>query len=84
MKHIWFAAKRYGYGWYPVTWEGWALVLGFVVMIEPPPSLLLLLHIRMSDTQFVSFFLPYVAVLVSLLLWVCVKKGEKARWRWGK
>lgn len=83
-KRLWFAAKRYGYGWYPITKEGWLVVLGFIVLVELPPLLLILWGIQIPDAQFAALFLPYVTVLVILLLWICVKKGEKARWRWGK
>ena len=34
MTKKWFAAKRYGWGWYPVTWQGWGILgiyTGFVV-----------------------------------------------------
>jgi len=24
----WFAPKRIGYGWRPVTWQGWLITLG--------------------------------------------------------
>lgn len=30
-KEIWFPAKKHGYGWgMPATWQGWAILLGFV------------------------------------------------------
>lgn len=24
---LWFKAKNYGWGWYPVTWEGWTVTI---------------------------------------------------------
>lgn len=27
---MWFRAKRYGWGWRPVTWQGWAVVAVWV------------------------------------------------------
>ena len=35
MKHneYWFKPKRFGYGEEPCTWEGWLVVLGFIVLI---------------------------------------------------
>lgn len=83
-KRLWFKAKRYGYGWYPVTKEGWLVVIAFILLIELPPVSVILLGIRIPDAQFVAFFLPYVAVLTTLLIWISVKKGEKAGWRWGE
>ncbi len=29
----WFGPKSFGWGWTPVTWEGWVVVLGIVVVI---------------------------------------------------
>ena len=30
----WFAPKRYGYGaGLPITWQGWAVMIGFVVLV---------------------------------------------------
>lgn len=30
---LWFKAKRFGWGWVPVTWEGWALTGGYGVVV---------------------------------------------------
>ena len=77
-KKLWFKAKKYGYGWYPSSWEGWtviaaylALAIGAVFIIQP-------------ETE--GGTIPFVAVvfLLSLaLIFVSYKKGEKPRWRWG-
>lgn len=82
-KRLWFKAKEYGYGWVPVTWEGWLVLAVFVFAALSPSLIIIQLGIRIPDAQFAAFFLPYIVLLVSVLLWVCVKKGEKARWRWG-
>ena len=30
----WFPAKRYGWGWgVPATWQGWAVLIGYVVLM---------------------------------------------------
>jgi hypothetical protein len=28
----WFRPKSFGYGWTPITWEGWALTLGSMIV----------------------------------------------------
>ena len=82
---LWFAAKRYGYGWYPATWEGWAVTLGYVVLLLLPLLVIAAMGFKKDlGLTFTIFYLPYVGILVWLLLWICVKKGEPARWRWGK
>ena len=29
-KKLWFRAKRYGWGWYPCSWQGWAVLAMYV------------------------------------------------------
>ena len=33
MSELWFRAKRFGWGWAPFTWQGWAITFGFVALI---------------------------------------------------
>ena len=38
---IWFAAKRYGYGsGLPVAWQGWAVLLAYLVVVTIAPIVL--------------------------------------------
>lgn len=79
---FWFKAKRYGYGWYPSSWEGW---------------LVLLLHISFNVWNFLRLDIksnsasdtlrPFIIgafLSTALLIFICYKKGEKAYWRWGE
>ena len=84
-ERLWFAAKRYGYGWYPVTWEGWLTVGLYCIFLLGPLSLLPPM-IGTSDPSgfwFTMMFLPYACVLTAILIWISFKKGEAPRWRWG-
>jgi uncharacterized membrane protein len=73
----WFAPKRYGYGaGWPISWQGWAITLGFSV-------LLLLATLLMSHSQLGYF--STVAVLVVSLLVICSRTTRGGwRWRWGE
>jgi hypothetical protein len=31
-ERYWFRPKSFGYGWTPITWEGWAVTLGSMVV----------------------------------------------------
>lgn len=73
----WFPAKRYGWGWGPPrVWQGWAVTIGFAVLLGlgtwlfPPATML-------------PRYLVFVAVLTVLLVGICWLKGEPPRWRWG-
>lgn len=83
-QQLWFKAHRYGYGWYPVTWQGWLAIAVFVSLFIP-----LVVTFANDDAwngtaTGVIEFLLLVAGLVILLCWVAWKKGEPAKWRWGK
>jgi hypothetical protein len=76
-KHIWFPAKKYGWGWGPpCAWQGWvvfavwlALLCGGGIFLAPRST---------------GLFVVYAIVLSIGLFIVCLIKGEKPRWRWGK
>lgn len=82
-KKLWFKAKRYGYGWYPVTWQGWGIVLLYVVGILSE-VLLVNSTANPEDSNFLMNFFPRVFVLTVFLFVICRAKGEPAKWRWGK
>ncbi len=83
-EEFWFKKKLYGWGWTPVKWQGWVVVLVAVLLIiwnginfssitetsEP------------TDEMLVWFFVKTIIVVVALLV-VCYKKGEKPKWQWG-
>jgi hypothetical protein len=33
-KTAWFGPKRWGWGWSPVSWQGWAVTVGFAVISQ--------------------------------------------------
>jgi uncharacterized membrane protein YhaH (DUF805 family) len=78
-KLLWFRAKDYGWGWYPVTWEGWTLTLGYIVIAVGGAMLV-------ADNQqspLAVLFFPFILVLTTILLFTCYYTGEKPEWRWG-
>ncbi|MCX6754285.1 MAG: hypothetical protein NTU81_00445 [Candidatus Nomurabacteria bacterium] len=72
---IWFVNKTYGYGWTPYTWEGW-LVLLFWLILFIPLTLFAKYNWILSTTG--------ILFISGLLIYVCYKKGEKPKWQWGK
>jgi len=75
-KKIWFPAKRYGWGWGPPNcWQGWAVVLLWLVLVSA--NMLLL-------NQHLAWAVVGMCGLLLLLILICYWKGEKPRWRWGK
>ncbi|MES2225283.1 MAG: hypothetical protein V4480_00550 [Patescibacteria group bacterium] len=81
----WFKAKLYGWGWIPVKWQGWCVLLAYVALImtsvisrekDIPGN-------PDSGGNFLTFALPIIA-LTALLVFICYKRGEKPRWQWGQ
>lgn len=75
MNKIWFKRKLYGWGWTPVTKEGWLVILvWFAVFIS---------LIKTMDHEWMKN-LGFIFMMTGILIYVCYKKGEKPRWQWGK
>ena len=85
MTRYWFKPKRYGYGFYPVSWEGWLATLGLVgivllsgcvnnFFIDPGPS-------RSESIRFVLDVFIFAALATLLFEG---KMKEPLKWRWGK
>ena len=78
----WFRPKPYGWGATPITWQGWALVLGYVIAV----AVLGTLTFGREHTQpwIWGVFVAVVAVLTLGLLMISRRRTEGDwRWRWG-
>jgi len=61
-KKIWFPAKKYGFGWgFPVTWQGWTVLLSYILLI-----IFGIKNVTGSAGQ-VRFFFVYVVFLTALI-----------------
>lgn len=82
MSKVWFKRKKYGYGWYPATWQGWFVIFEYVIFV--------ILNFRRIDmyspsaTQTLLEFLPSTALATLALLLVTYLRGESPRWQWGE
>lgn len=82
--NYWFKAKLYGWGWVPVKWQGWCVILAYVMLL----SVLIISKEKdipgnsNSGSNFLIFGL-LIILLTTLLIFICYKKGEKPRWKWG-
>lgn len=91
-KELWFKAKRYGWGWYPVTWQGYLLTLGFTLgyvflMFSFMGWMGAALEAGGADYRGASLaileFLGAFALLTWGMIALCYRYGERPRWRWG-
>lgn len=74
-KKIWFKRKLYGWGWTPCTWQGWLVLLVWIVLFVSLAYTM--------DHEWIKN-LTFVFIMTAILLFICYKKGEKPRWQWGK
>jgi hypothetical protein len=81
-KDLWFKAKLYGWGWTPITWQGWLATLTYCVGIVTFFTYIDFNTHSASDTliRFIVPFLFFTGAFIAL----CYAKGERPRWRWGK
>lgn len=70
-KAWWFKRRRYGWGWYPVSVEGWLVTVAYLIGVVA-------LGLLSPSWRFGG-----IAVSTVALLWVCFIKGPAPRWRWG-
>ena len=76
----WFKAKLYGWGWTPVTWQGWLVIAIYIIAII---FFALTLDENSPPREIAFTFILPVAILTGLLFRICYKTGEKPRWQWG-
>ena len=71
----WFAPKRYGYGATPISWQGWALTLGFVGLL-----ILASVNFARKPLQLIAIVVPIIVAFTV----ICARPTRGGlRWRWG-
>ena len=74
-KQYWFKRKRFGWGWTPVTWQGWAVIALFTIFVLFGVGLA-------KDADIAAGILCWIAALV-ILTAGSLLRGPKPKWRWG-
>ena len=71
----WFKPKKYGYGSFPVTWEGWITVLVFVFLV-------LVITLVVTPSRIMFYLMAFALVMLFIIITHRKTKGE-LKWRWG-
>ena len=79
---LWFRAKRWGWGWYPCTWQGWAIIAMYVFALVNG-VFWIKDHVITTRDLFVRV-LPSFYIMTVFLTIICYATGEKPLWRWGR
>lgn len=85
MSKYWFKPKRYGYGFFPVSWEGWlaTILLVFVILLSGFSNSVFT-ESEISSQEAARFFLD-ILIFAGLATYFFEKKmKEPLKWRWGK
>lgn len=80
-KKYWFKTKTYGWGWRPVTWQGWVVTLVF-------SSLIVINFYRIDSSshsigETLTTYIPQTLMIIAIMVIVAYSKGEKPHWSWG-
>jgi hypothetical protein len=81
MTTYWFRPKRYGCGATPVTWQGWAVTLGTVLVMVAVS-----LYLRLTERHYWALAVMFAfdaAALFTLFVVSHRKTDGEWRWRWG-
>lgn len=82
-KKYWFGSKQYGYGWVPSSWQGWASIGVYAIVLIGATSWLS----NQNDQPATTYNLLYtlMVLIATTVLYVVSKfKGPKPRWQWSK
>ncbi|MCX6703683.1 MAG: hypothetical protein NTV02_03275 [Candidatus Zambryskibacteria bacterium] len=79
---LWFKAKMYGWGWYPISKEGWGVLALYVTAVWINVRNADIYSNSLSDTL-INIVFPFVVNTIYLLI-ICYCRGEKPKWRWGE
>ncbi|XKT74342.1 MAG: hypothetical protein ACJKTH_03230 [Patescibacteria group bacterium UBA2163] len=75
-EEYWFKRKVFGWGWTPVTWQGWLVVLAAVAVLVLAAQFLL---VEEKVLEYFAILIVMVAIIIAIGYW----KGEPPKWQWG-
>lgn len=79
--NYWFKRRRYGWGWTPVSREGWLVVAGFVAALVIPA---ILIDDRLEDSGWwLGGWFAWLAICVIGMFVVTRRHAPPGKWRWG-
>ena len=75
-KGYWFKRKLFGWGWVPVKWQGWLVILFGLCFFAAG------IYIGETDDA-PGATLIGILIMMGIFLFFGYKKGEKPKWQWG-
>ncbi len=83
-KKYWFRPKRYGYGFEPISWEGWLVTFLFILAILGWGKFIGFFSPEGDGEKGVLEFLLGIGALIFVFFQIAIPrcKGE-LKWNWG-
>ncbi|MBI4080308.1 MAG: hypothetical protein HY430_00890 [Candidatus Levybacteria bacterium] len=75
----WFKADSHGFGWSPATWQGWLILITYIVFIVGMFFKIDTVSHSGSDT-IIGMVIPFLFA-TGILFALCLLTGEKPSWR---
>lgn len=75
--------RRYGWGWTPVTWQGWLLIGAQIAIILIAATFLPSKPAQPTLGELIAFFAILVLAIATIVV-VALISSPKPAWRWGK
>ncbi len=73
----WFKPRGFGYGATPTTWEGWMVVIVFIIY-------LLSLSLYLKNGEIGSYLFYFIVGIVAIFVISKKKTDGEWKWNWGK
>jgi uncharacterized membrane protein AbrB (regulator of aidB expression) len=78
---FWFRPKTFGYGATPTTWQGWAVIAGYGLVIL---GCVAAMYLRKESLPTIASSIVIMIVATVTMVAVCVQKTDGAwHWSWG-
>lgn len=78
---FWFKRKLNGWGWTPARWQGWVVLIAYIVAVVKITIIIDSTCQSLSETV-TTMFWPFIA-LTAILFLIFYIKGDRPKWQWG-
>lgn len=82
-KDYWFKRKLFGWGWTPVTWQGWLVTMAFIILVTWQAICLEIQHGPEVTGKPLILFFARLFIAIIIFCAIAYWKGEKPKWQWG-
>lgn len=83
-KKHWFVPKTYGWGFVPVSWEGWFMTLVLIVVLFLSAKVNGFFTEQVTEYQVIRFLLDLLFAIGTFSYFAEKKTNGELKWRWGK